>query len=66
MGIVKYQRVKTQADFDAYVLAMYLMYCRAPGRKTAPGEAVDLGEIGSAPEIVVRRTTPYSPAEKQI
>src|ERR1700686_5788910 len=35
------------ASFDAFLLAMWLMYCRAPGRKTAPGEPVDLGEIGA-------------------
>ena len=27
--------------------AMWLLFLRAPGRNTAPGEVVDLGEIGA-------------------
>ena len=50
-------------NFDQFVLAMWLMYCRAPGRKTVPGEVVDLGEVGSAPEKNWMRLTPYSLAQ---
>ena len=40
------------------------MFLRAPGRETAPGEAVDLGEIGAAKAKDWERLTPYSPAVK--
>jgi len=55
--------VKTQKppDLDAMIYAYWLLYCRAPGRKTAPGEAVDLGEIGSVPDgKTFDRWCPYS------
>jgi hypothetical protein len=50
-------------DVDQHILAMYLMFCRAPGRKTGPGEPVDLGEIGDCREKNWNRLTPYSPAK---
>jgi hypothetical protein len=61
-GLVKFER-KTEEIFEAYVLAQFLMYCRAPGRQTAPGEVVDLGEIGSTAEKNWERLTPYSTAQ---
>ena len=48
---------------DKFIFAMYLMFLRAPGRKTLPGEPVDLGEIGQVKEKDWERVTPYSPAE---
>jgi hypothetical protein len=39
------------------------MFLRAPGLKTAPGEPVDLGEIGACAEKNWIRRTPYSPAQ---
>jgi hypothetical protein len=46
-----------------YIFAMWLMFCRAPGHKTAPGEIVDLGEIGSVPEQKTwERLNPYAVA----
>ncbi len=45
---------------EAYVAAMWLMFLRAPAKQTAPGEPVDLGEIGEAPEKSFERLTPYS------
>jgi len=51
-------------DLDAMIYAYWLLYCRAPGRRTAPGETVDLGEIGSAPEKDFERLTPYSIAQR--
>jgi len=41
------------------------MFLRAPGKKTAPGEIVNLGEIGNVAEKNWLKATPYSPAEKQ-
>jgi len=32
---------------QTYIEAMWIMFLRAPGRPTAPGEVVDLGEIGA-------------------
>jgi hypothetical protein len=59
LSIIKLPR---PANFDAFLLAMWLMYCRAPGRKTAPGEPVDLGEVGSVrlKDQCFDRDTPYS------
>jgi hypothetical protein len=47
---------------DAYIAAMWLLYLRAPGHETAPGEPVDLGEIGSVREKDWERLTTYSVA----
>jgi hypothetical protein len=58
--------VKSKTKLDAhemYVAAMWLMFLRAPGRQTLPGEPVDLGEIGQVREKDWERLTPYSPAE---
>ena len=51
-------------DPDATVLAYWLLYCRAPGRSTAPGEIVDLGQIGTDREKDWERLTPYSLARR--
>lgn len=48
---------------ELYIDVMWLMFMRAPGRETAPGEPVDLGEIGSVTEKDWERQTPYSPAQ---
>ena len=69
LAIVRHQKLATRQvpapDVDAHILAMWLMYCRAPGRKTAPGEPVDLGEIGSDVEKNWSRLTPYSVARRE-
>jgi hypothetical protein len=44
---------------ELYIAAMFLMYMRAPGQRTAPGEIVDLGEIGEVREKNWSRLTPY-------
>ncbi len=48
--------------YEIFLAAMLLMYMRAPARKTAPGEVVDLGEIGqdAFPDQRLLRDTPYS------
>ena len=58
MEIVRVQ--KNPRDREAYIAAMWLMFLRLPRKQTAPGEAVDLGEIGEAPEKNFERLTPYS------
>ena len=65
MDLVKYQPPTPPPDVDSFILAMWLMYCRAPGRKTAPGEAVDLGEIGADAKKNWVRLTPYSPSQRE-
>jgi hypothetical protein len=60
-GIIKRPRPPRDTR-EEYIFAMWLTYCRAPGRKTAPGEPVDLGEIGACAEKNWIRLTPYSPA----
>jgi hypothetical protein len=49
---------------EAYIQAMWLMFLRAPGHDTLPGERVDLGEIGTVRAKDWERLTPYSPAVK--
>ncbi len=58
--ITKYPK---RFDVDAQILMYWLMYVRAPGRETPPGEAVDLQEIGTVPEKSWSRDTPYSVAQ---
>ena len=58
--ITKYPK---RFDADAQILMYWLMYARASGRKTGPGEQIDLGEIGSVREKNWTRTTPYSLAQ---
>jgi hypothetical protein len=48
---------------EIYVAYMFISYLRAPSHKTAPGESVDLGEIGECREKNWNRLTPYSPSE---
>jgi len=65
LSIVKAQPT-AKPDIDPrelYIAAMYLMFLRAPARKTAPGEPVDLGEIGACAEKNWIRLTPYSPVK---
>jgi len=57
------ERETMENHSDKFIFAMYLMFLRAPGRKTLPGEPVDLGEIGQVKEKDWERVTPYSPAE---
>jgi len=56
-------RVPARDLREEYILAMWLMFLRAPGRETLPGECMDLGEIGQIREKDWERVTPYSPAE---
>jgi hypothetical protein len=48
---------------DSLLLAYWLMFLRAPGRNTLPGEPIDLGEIGTVREKSFERPTPYSLAK---
>jgi hypothetical protein len=48
---------------EAHIAAMWLMFLRASGRETAPGEPVNLGEIGEVREKNWAKATPYSIAE---
>ena len=62
LSLVKIPPRSQQEIHDLYVAAMWLMFLRAPGRETAPGEPVDLGEIGEVREKNWDRLTPYSVA----
>src|SRR5438094_919696 len=63
MAIMK--RGLTQEELhERHILMMWLMFLRTPGRKTAPGEPVDLGEVGEVPPKNWMRVTPYSPTER--
>lgn len=65
MEIVKYVPLRPKPHVDGFLWAMYLMFLRAPGHKTAPGEPVDLGEIGAAVEKNwTRLIGPCSPATR--
>jgi hypothetical protein len=58
--IVRCSKVK-DADHDAFIRAMWLLYCRTP-KKAAPEAdgSFFLGEVGEAPEKSWVRLTPYS------
>jgi len=56
---------RPQADFDAHVLLYWLMFLPAPGKKTGPGEPVELGEIGIVPGKNWSKATPYNLAVKE-
>jgi hypothetical protein len=55
---------KSWTPRETHIAAMWLLFLRAPGRETLPGEPVDLGEIGTTAETNWTRDTPYSPAVK--
>ena len=58
------QSIPPTDPYEVLLAAMLLMYMRAPARKTAPGEPVDLGEIGHAAPKDWERLTPYSLARR--
>jgi len=62
VGLVKFQPPRSSKEQEDYIAAMWLMFLRAPGRETAPGEVVDLGEIGAVKTKDWERLTPYNPA----
>jgi hypothetical protein len=62
MTIVKSSKTPGTDAYEAFIAAMWIMFLRAPGRKTGPGEPVDLGEIGQVKEKDWKRMTPYSTA----
>jgi hypothetical protein len=47
---------------DNYVAAMWIRFLLAPGTPTAPGEPVDLGEIGEVRQKNWERLNPYMTA----
>ena len=53
-------------DVDAHILAMWLMYCRAPRKESPePDGSYWLGEIGAVAEKNWSRLTPYSVARRE-
>jgi hypothetical protein len=60
-GIVKHQ---PEPDIDAFILALWLMFCRCPRRPEPDFDGhYDLGDIGSTVEKNWHRLTPYSVAK---
>jgi len=63
LAIVPIKQTTPPSDpYELFLAAMLMMYMRAPARKTAPGEVVDLGEIGqdALRDQRLLRDTPYS------
>jgi hypothetical protein len=57
-------KVVPKPDIDAFILAMFLMWARAPRTPNADIDgAFDLGEVGAAPEKTWTKVTPYSLAQ---
>jgi len=53
-----------EANIDAHILAMWLLFCFAPSKPTPDVDgSYNLGEIGSDAEKNWSRATPYSPTE---
>jgi len=66
MNIVKWQKPVPAPDVDSHVLAMWLMYCRAPRKETPEVDgSYSLGEIGADVEKRWSRLTPYSIARRE-
>ncbi len=62
MGIVKRQ---PEADREAYIQAMWLLFLFAPSKANPePDGMYNLGEIGSDASKNWSRITPYSPAKE--
>ncbi len=62
-AIVK-ARMNPRPDFNALVLAYWLMYCRTPQDPKPDVDGMfDIGEVGHAAEKNWTKATPYSPAE---
>jgi hypothetical protein len=59
-NLIKVQRPNPRDAQEAHIAAMWILFLRAPGNQTAPGEPVDLGEV---PEKNFERWSPYSPAK---
>ncbi len=65
LAIVPVKQTTHPSDpYELFLAAMVMMYMRAPARKTAPGEPVDLGEIGQDAPKDWERLTPYSLARR--
>ena len=57
-------KVAPKPDLDAFLLAMFLMYARAPRNPNPEIDGhFDLGEIGQDREKNWSKFTPYSPAQ---
>ncbi|HXM97172.1 MAG TPA: hypothetical protein VN982_01720 [Candidatus Dormibacteraeota bacterium] len=65
--LVKFQRPMSEEERTRlHIDAMWLLFLRTPARATGPGEPIDLGEIGAAPERNWSKATPYSPATAKL
>ncbi len=66
MQITKYQPTTPPADVNTFMLAMWLMYCRAPRRAEPDADGFySLDEIGIDAEKNWTRLTPYSTARRE-
>jgi hypothetical protein len=66
MNIVKWQKSVPPPDVDAHILAMWLMFCRAPRKETPDADgSYSLGDIGTDTEKRWSRLTPYSIARRE-
>ena len=56
---------QTEANIDAHVFAMWMLFCFAPSKPTPDlDEFYNLGEVGSDASKDWTRATPYSPTER--
>src|SRR5258708_8298162 len=63
--LVKFQKATPDPDFEAFIVAMFLMFARAPRQADPDADGFySLGEIGAAPGKNWSRFTPYSLAER--
>jgi hypothetical protein len=65
LAIVPANKSQRPPDLDSHVLAMFLLWARAPRTPDPDADGMyDLSEIGSAPEKNFERLTPYSLARR--
>jgi hypothetical protein len=65
LPIVPVNKSRREPDLDAHILAMFLLWAKAPRTPDPDADGMyDLSEIGSAPEKNWSKATPYSLARR--
>lgn len=65
--LARIPKPQPKADFDSFVLAMFLLWAKAPRTPDPDLDGMyDLSEIGSAPDKTWTKATPYSLARPKL
>jgi hypothetical protein len=59
--LARMPKPQPKADFDSFVLAMFLLWAKAPRTPDPDADGFySLGDVGEAPEKTWTKATPYS------